>query len=162
MTQIPAAGLLAPVPLAHLKDGVDICRDQGKVAFGTRVWEKFKDLEAEAGLGCPVLIYASHSPANLGPVVSWTARFAGWVPAVGGVHPDADLYRPPSTQTGTEDRSRYWLGFWEVTGLQELPADHRIDIGSLHDRRGKSYARGFVPEGPILVSTTGGTEAKDG
>jgi hypothetical protein len=151
-------GLLAPVPLDHLVDGVDVCRLQGKVAFGTRAWESFQDLKNEAGEGAPVLIYASHAKENLGPVITWTARFAGWVEAVGGGHPDGDLFRPPSTQLGDEDRSGYWFGFWEVTDLCHLDANCRIPISSLHDRRGRKYDRGFIPEGPILVSSTGGLD----
>lgn len=158
MAKLPVAGLLAPVPLDHLTDGSEVCRREGKVAFGTRVWEAFRELETEAGLGAPILIYASHSARNLGPVVSWVACFSGWVPAVGGAHPDGDLYRPPSTQLGDEDRSGYWLGFWEVTDLRELGPDEQVPVDSLHDRRGRKYVRGFVPEGPILISGTAGFE----
>lgn len=156
MANLPAIGLLAPVPLDYLVDGVEVCRLQGKVAFGTRVWETFVDLKNEAGEGAPVLIYASHAKQNHGPVVTWTGRFARWVAAVGGGHPDGDRFRPPFTQLGDEDRSGYWLGFWEVTDLRELDANSRIPISSLHDRHGRKYGRGFIPEGPILVSSTGG------
>lgn len=155
MNRPPARGLLAPVPLEHLQDGLGVCRAEGKVAFGTRVWETFRDLELEAGIGCPVLIYASHSPVHLGPVVSWTARFVRWVAAVGGAHPDGDLYRPPSTQAGDEDLSGDWLGFWEVSDLSQLKEAEQVPIAELHDRQGRRYRRGFVPEGPVLVSGTG-------
>jgi hypothetical protein len=155
MANPPATGLLAPVPLDYLVEGVDVCRLQGKVAFGTRIWETFADLKNEAGEGAPVLIYASHAKENFGPVVTWTALFARWVAAVGGGHPDGDLFRPPLTQLGDEDRSGYWLGFWEVTDLHELDVNCRIPISLLHDRRGRRYDRGFIPEGPILLSSTG-------
>lgn len=89
-------------------------------------------------------------------MVSWTGRFLHWVEAVNGGHPDGDLYRPPSTQLGDEDRSGDWLGFWEVTELRELGPDERVPISSLHDRNGRKYGRGFVPEGPILITGTGG------
>jgi len=152
---VPVAGLLAPVPLDHLTDGVEVCREQGKVAFGTRVWETFRDLETEAGIGAPVLIYASHSDEHLGPMASWRGRYAGWVPAVVGVgNPEGARYRPPSTQHGDEDRN-WWLGFWEVTDLERLPVVEHVPIASLHDRKGRKYARSFVPEGPILISSTG-------
>ncbi len=86
MARVPVAGLLAPVPMDHLSDGIEVCRQEGKVAFGSRAWEVFRDLHAEAGPGAPVLIYASHSDAPLGPVVSWRARYAGggvggWLPS---------------------------------------------------------------------------------
>ncbi len=152
---MPVVGLLAPVPLDHLLDGVVVCQDQGKVAFGTRVWEAFRDLEIEAGSGAPVLIYASHAGEhNLGPMVSWTARFAGWVPAtIAGGHPEGDTYRPPSTLR--EDSTGHWLGFWEVTDLRQLPAEKYTPIAQLHDRKGRRYRRDFIPEGPILISGTG-------
>lgn len=104
-----------------------------------------------------MLIYASHATEqNPGPVVSWTARFAGWVSAtIAGGHPEGDLYRPPSTTQGNEDRSGYWLGFWEVTDLHRLPADEHIPVARLHDRKGRAHRRDFVPEGPILLSSTG-------
>ena len=156
MAKQAAKGLLAPVPLEHLNDGVEVCRAQGKVAFGTRVWETFEDLRVEAGVGAPVLIYASHSADRLGSVVSWKACFCGWVPAVGGGHPDGDRYRPPSTQLGDEDRSGDWLGFWEVTDLRQLESAERVPISSLRDRNGRKYRRAFVPEGPILITGAGG------
>src|SRR3954469_19994077 len=105
MPKLPATGLLAPVPLEHLVDGVEVGRAEGKVAFGTRVWETFDDLRTEAGVGAPVLIYSVPPPHPFGAVVSWTARFADWVAAVNGGHPDGDHFRPPSTQQGDEDRS---------------------------------------------------------
>lgn len=151
MIATPIVGLLAPVPLDHLTDGQDVCRDQGKVAFGTRVWEAFKDLEAGAGIGAPVLIYASHATEqNLGPVVSWQARFAGWVPAtISGGHPEGGRYRPPST-SGGEDALGHWLGFWEVTDLEPLPAEQHLPISRLSDRKGPQVrprlrARGTHP-----------------
>jgi hypothetical protein len=152
VTRLPIAGLLAPVPLVHLADGQDVCRDEGKVAFGTRGWEVFRDLEADGGLGAPVLIYASHAAEhNLGPVVSWQACYAGWVPAtISGGHPDGERYRPPSTYGG-EDTTRHWLGFWAVTDLQALGAEEHIPIADLHDRRGRKFGGDFVPEGPILL-----------
>jgi hypothetical protein len=121
------------------------------------VWETFDHLDSEAGTGCPVLIYASHATEqNLGPVVSWQACFDRWVSAtIAGGHPDGDLYRPPSTTHGDEDRSGYWLGFWEVTDLRPLDPDQHIPIARLHDRKGRRYRRDFVPEGPILISSTG-------
>ncbi len=152
MTAPPIVGLLAPVPLAHLTDGEQVCRDEGRVAFGTRVWEAFRELET----GAPVLIYASHATeVNLGPVVSWQARYAGWVSAtISGGHPEGDRYRPPST-SGGEDNAGHWLGFWEVNDLVQLPTERRIPIARLRDRRGRTYARDFVPEGPILLSAVG-------
>jgi hypothetical protein len=115
---VVAAGLLAPVPESHLIGGIDVCREQGKVAFGTRVWEALHDLEQEAGIGAPVLIYASHASEHSGARLSWVAKFAGWVAASRGSHPSGQSYRPISTQENNEDQSGHWLGFWEVTELR--------------------------------------------
>ena len=53
--------LLTPVPVEHLLDGVEVCRREGKVAFGSQAFETFTRLDDEAGPGTLVLIYASHS-----------------------------------------------------------------------------------------------------
>lgn len=155
MSPLPAVGLLAPVPLEHLIDGIEVCRENAKVAFGTRAWETIRQLDREAGEGAPVLIYASHSDEHLGPVVSWAARYSGSVESIGGAHPEGDLYRPPSTQVGGEDESGWWAEFWEVTNLRRLPEGEYIPIYRVHNLSGKKFRRDFVPEGPTLISTTG-------
>ena len=66
--------LLAPVPLVHLEDGANICHEKGKVAFGSRSWEVFRELdELRKKQPVPVLIYASISDAGGLPLVTWTA-----------------------------------------------------------------------------------------
>jgi hypothetical protein len=42
MSNTQEVALLAPVPLEHLIDGVAVCDQQGKVAFGSRAWEIFR------------------------------------------------------------------------------------------------------------------------
>lgn len=156
MAKIPAVALLAPVPLVHLVSGAEVCREQGRVAFGTRAWEVFHQLVDQAGPDAPVLIYASHAEQSVGSVVSWTARFVRWVEAVGGRHPDEDLYRPTSTQVGREDDSGYWHGFWEVTDLRHLQPEEQLPINRLKGTNGRGFARDFIPEGPTLLTTDGG------
>jgi len=48
---MPVLGLLASVPLDHLLDGLEVCQEQGKVAFGTRAWEAFRDWRRRRDLG---------------------------------------------------------------------------------------------------------------
>lgn len=53
--------LLAPVPLEHLLDGETTARTEGKVAFGSRKWDTFRQLDAlREGMPVDVYIYASH------------------------------------------------------------------------------------------------------
>jgi len=37
--------ILAPVPLLRLQSGLAVCSKEGLVAFGTRKWEFFRDLD---------------------------------------------------------------------------------------------------------------------
>ena len=150
--RLPPVGLLAPVPAEHLADGVAVCDRHGKVAFGSRAWETFKSFENDPGPGAPVLIYASHPVEHVGAQVTWMARYVGWVDSIGGAHPEGELYRPPSTQVGDEDRTRWWFGFWEVSHLVHLPQDRYIPIGQLRGTTGRSFAATFIPEGPLALS----------
>lgn len=145
------AGLLAPVPETHLRDAEDICRARGKVAFGSRAWEVFRELDLQGGYGLPVLIYASHSDLGLGLTVTWRATYEGHVESRGGAHPEGDLYRPASATEGGEDQAGYWAIFWEVSNLRAFPQPEHVQIRNLRDRSGRPYGKGFVPEGPIIL-----------
>jgi hypothetical protein len=64
-TTTATVALLAPVPLEHLVDGVEVCAREGKVAFGSRAWEVFKQLdEIRAEAPVDVYVYASHAQAG--------------------------------------------------------------------------------------------------
>lgn len=153
--QLPV--LLAPVPLAHLLDGQETCRTYGEVAFGSRSWDVFRRLE-ELRDGQPVdaYIYASHRDGTPGAGMaggakaSWRARYVGYVPAeLGGSHPDSRRRRPPSTWT--EDGKGYWLVFWHVTDLRELPEEDRVWTNHFRDlKSGKRAPLPYAPEGPML------------
>ena len=53
--------ILAPVPLEHLESGQGIATDKGFVAFGSRKFELFRDIDERRGVDpVPVLIYPSH------------------------------------------------------------------------------------------------------
>jgi len=141
-----AYGLLTPVPLEHLVDGVDVCRRHGKVAFGTEAWEVFVGFGDIAGVEPQVLIYASHDDEHHGPVVTWLARYVGYTPARAGLHPDRFRYRPPSCR---EDGA--FSGFYEVAELRQLDPGLEIPIESLKKRDGGSFTAGFVPRGPTIA-----------
>jgi len=117
--------LLAPVPLIHLTDGALVCEGKGKVAFGSRAWEVFRELDrTRIGEPVDVLIYASHANADGPAAVTWRGKYIGHVEAKHGTHPEGMQYRPPSTAEHSSDNLGYWAVFWEVTDLHELPSKH--------------------------------------
>lgn len=145
--------LLAPVPLEHLEDGIDVCRNEGRVAFGSRAWEVFRKLDQlRNGLPVDVYIYASHDPVVRRFVVSWKGTYIGHVESIEGAHPEGMRFRPPSTGKYPEDNQGYWAVFWELEDLRRLDEDQQIPTGRFWGlEKRKSYGRNFVPEGPILI-----------
>lgn len=150
---IAVHALLAPVPETYLPEGQELCDGaQGRVAFGSRVWETLQRFDDAVGEGAPVLIYASMSGEHRGPVVTWVARWHGFVFALSdGSHPDGEECRPPSTASGGEDGSGYWFAFWEITHLRPLERDMWIPIRTLRKPNGARFSPEFIPEGPTLV-----------
>ncbi len=149
-----AIALLAPVPLVHLQDAVDVCEAQGKVAFGSRAWEVFRQLDLERnGAPVDVYIYASMGRTADRLEASWHGRYIGHVEAKNGAHPDGMRFRPPSTAVNPSDNKGYWAVFWEVDSLRELAPEDRIPTGEFigYDS-GKAYKKNFIPEGPLLVT----------
>lgn len=149
--------LLSPVPLDHLSDGVDVCTRRGKVAFGSQAWSVFDKFENLGGIGAPVLIYVSHPTVHLGAVVSWVARYLGYVESVGGRHPDKMRYRPPSCRE--EDKGGYWAGFYEVERLRRLDEAEQMRISTLRNPGNRAFKAGFVPEGPTIIALPTGAVA---
>ena len=153
MNTTKQVALLAPVPLEHLADGVDVCAEKGKVAFGSRAWEVFRKLdELRKGELVDVFIYASHTGLSGPPEVSWRARYIGHVVSDGGAHPDGMQYRPESTAKYSDDNKGYWAVFWEVESLVQIESDKRIRITDFCGLdKNKHYPKVFVPEGPLLI-----------
>ena len=144
--------LLAPVPLVHLQDGLEICKSKGKVAFGSRAWEVFRELDTlRAGGEVPVLIYASMTDSDGPAVVSWQAQYIGQVDSKNGAHPAGMEYRPLSTAENTSDNLGWWAIFWEVRGLTEIPEEQRVPVQVIQSRTDQFYKPSFIPEGPIIV-----------
>lgn len=145
--------LLAPVPLEHLEDGSEVCRKEGRVAFGSRAWEVFRKLDTlRNGLPVEVFIYASHDPQARRLAVSWKGLYVGHVESDNGAHPKGMKFRPPSTGKYVEDNFGYWAVFWEVENLNRLEEDYNIPTGQFWGlEKHKSYGKNFVPEGPILI-----------
>ena len=146
--------LLAPVPLEHLIAGAEVCERHGRVAFGSRAWELFRELDGlRDDKPVAVYIYASHSDSSLSLKVSWHARYIGHVESIGGAHPDGMKYRPSSTEKYPNDKKDHWAVFWEVEKLRKLVPHDRIQTKEFCGfARRKKYDRNFVPEGPIIIS----------
>jgi hypothetical protein len=145
--------LLAPVPRVHLEDGRLVCETKGRVAFGSRAWEVFRELDRlRHALPVNVYIYPSHSDPPSLLETSWQAVYIGHVESNGGAHPQGMRFRSASTATFANDNEGYWATFWEVTDLREVPQSARIRISDFtgYGKR-KIYKRGFIPEGPLLV-----------
>src|SRR4051812_17474328 len=107
--------ILAPVPLEHLEDGLTVCSKQSFVAFGTRKWEFFANLDhRREGQRVAALIYPSHDeelPAKDSCVVSWFGWYTGSVASVGGAHPQGMKYRPSTTAQYDADNQGHWTTF---------------------------------------------------
>jgi len=151
---MPAVTLLAPVPLEHLCNAAAVCKAEGKVAFGSRTWEVFRELDIERnGIPVNVYIYASGDPTSDKLEVSWLGRYIGHVEGKFGAHPEGMRFRPPSTAKYPSDNKGHWAVFWELDQLRELQTHERIPTGAFTGyKTGKQYKNNFVPEGPIIVT----------
>ena len=124
-----------------------------KVAFGSRAWEVFRELDAERNdAPVQVFIYASGDPDSERLEVSWQGRYIGHVQGKNGAHPDGLRFRPPSTAKYPSDNKGHWAVFWELDQLRQLPPHERIATGAfIGHGTGKQYEKNFVPEGPLNV-----------
>jgi hypothetical protein len=145
----------APVPLEHLQAGLDVCAKEGAVAFGTRKWELFRDLDQKRdGLPVAALIYPSHDedlPAKDTSIVCWFGWYVRSVDSKGGAHPDGMKYRPRTTAKYSPDNKGHWTTFWHVEGLRELAADKRLPIGKIQGFKG-GWRKNAPPRGPELIT----------
>jgi hypothetical protein len=145
--------LLAPVPLEHLVDGRLVAQQMGHVAFGSRVFELFRQLDAlRNGLPADVYIYPSHAGGPRVCEVSWQGVYLRSVESSDGAHPEGMKYRPPSTAKYPADNLGHWGVFWEVADLRELAPADRMSVGQFTGfGKKKPYGHSFPPEGPLLV-----------
>src|SRR3569833_3404054 len=134
MTSAPAnedVALLA-VPLEHLLSGAEICRGEGKVAFGSSAWEVFYALrERLEGEPCSVLIYASDEKRSGPPAARWRAGYNGFVEAKCGAHPDGLNYRPPITTKKPQKKHNQKTDNKKVVILREADSQEVIPIEKL-------------------------------
>lgn len=152
---MPSIALLAPVPRIHLEAGELTCRSEGMVAFGSRAWELFQELDAlRDGYAVPVYIYACHGTDEDALEVTWAGEYVGRVSSQYGRHPDPRL-RPPSARKEDEvfDLNSSWVLFWHVKALRKLADEERTPISDFTEyRQSTPDKEGFVPEGPLIVA----------
>jgi len=145
--------LLAPIPIGHLDSGLAVCAAEGKVAFGSRSWEVFRELDAaRKGMPVDVYIYASWSGPQEVRAATWRAVYVGHVECIVGAHPAGMRFRPPSTGQNESDNAGHWAVFWEVRDLRRVDETEFIPTGQFtgHGKR-RAYRDNFAPEGPLLV-----------
>ncbi len=145
--------LLAPVPLEHLVSGWAVARSEGKVAFGTRAWKVFRDLdELRERMPVDAYLYASQTTQSRALEVSWQAVYVGQIESIGGAHPDGMRYRPSSTAKYANDSVGKWAVFWEVRDLREITPKKRLALACLSGfGKKRAYGPAFWPEGPLLI-----------
>jgi hypothetical protein len=149
-----AVELLAPVPADLLQDASAFAND-GEVAFGSRAWEVFRELDFIRGdRPVRVWIYASHDPERpLPPTVTWAARYVRHIESIGGAHPEGKRYR--SERALLEQDIAYWAVYWHVDNLRQLdPSEWRPTSDFRGYGKPAPYQRPFEPEGPLLVEPT--------
>lgn len=144
-----AFAILAPVPEIELISAKEVCDEQGKVAFGSRLFELFRKIDTTRGEEeMNVFIYASMPEASIGSMVSWQGVYVGHVEARrNGTHPGGAKFRPPTAYE--TDKSNAWVIYWEVRDLQEIEP---FPIKTLRGFDKKTYyPPHFIPETPLLI-----------
>lgn len=152
--QIKDFAILAPVPLEHLQTGADIGHKTGFVAFGSRKWELFRQIdELRGGARVPVLIYPSYEdvPAKDSFIVSWVGWYVGCEESGNGKHSQGMSHRPPTTGQYTSDNRGHWAVFWHVCEPRELPVAQRLPISAIQTVKG-GWRKSAPPRGPELVA----------
>jgi hypothetical protein len=135
--------LLAPVPEEHLVSALDVVREHKKVAFRSRSWQLFRQIDELRGdAPADVLIYASHSTVHHSPpTVSWRAKYIGQREARGGAHPDGMTYRPLSTTEYPDDNKGHGLFSGKSVIWSACPLNHKSRSGPFFNTERPNHAR---------------------
>jgi len=151
--------VLAPVPEEHLLSGLEVVLREGFVAYGSRKWELFEEVDRlRGGEPVPVLIYPSDEDhaVKMSYLSKWSGMYVGHVRSQGGTHPAGMKYRPESVEQYPNDLSGYWAVFWHVAQLQRLDEANHKAISSLQSyRAGKYWKAGSPPRGPEIIARPG-------
>ena len=167
--------ILAAVPLRHLRSGLEVCAEHGRVALPAA---GRADL-ADAGPGDAVYLYAYQVGDRPVPAATWRGELVRVVETEDGEHPEPDLTPPtwreervaddivpdrdreptddaaadedPSTD---DDDDLAGVGptkvFLEVEGLRELDRSAWVFTNELVRKQDRG-ARTFVPLAPVRV-----------
>ncbi|QDV73807.1 hypothetical protein [Botrimarina mediterranea] len=148
--------LLAPVPEEHLDAGPEVVAASGFVAYGSRKWELFRQIDDLRGdQTVPVLIYPSHDheEGKLDYLIKWTGWYIGSVESDSGEHPDGMKHRPETTLKYEDDQAGYWAVYWHVNELAKLSDSEIRAISSLQSyKSGQYWKAGTPPRGPEIVA----------
>jgi hypothetical protein len=158
-------GILAAVPLRHLRSALEICAERGRVALPAT---GRGDLD-EARPGDAVYLYAYQVGDRPVPAATWRATFVRAVAASDGDHPEPELTppswredriavdeTPPPVPPDDPDDPDRLAGagppelFLEVAELRELPKRDWLFTNELVRKQDRG-ARTFVPVAPIRV-----------
>ncbi len=156
MTSSVSFAILAPVPEEHLKSGLDVVAAEEFVAYGSRKWEFFREVDSLRGdEHVPVLIYPSSEDADvkMSYLIKWTGWYIKHVQSELGAHPNGKKYRPATAEKYAGDRSGYWAVYWHVAGLTKLAEENFKPVSSLKSyQTGKYWKAGHPPRGPEIVA----------
>lgn len=148
--------LLAPVPKEHLEAGLDVVAAEAFVAYGSRKWELFRDLDRRRGdEPVPILIYPSYEDdeVKLRYLIKWTGWYVGHVRSDMGRHLDGFRHRPETVKKYPNDVNGFWAVFWHVAELNRLADDQWKPISSLSSyTTGDYWKAGHSPRGPEIVA----------
>lgn len=142
--------LLTPVPYQHLRSGLAVCAETGRVTYGTDSGMALAEFAYAVGTDstADILFYASETPISGFPKATYRARFVEYVGAKNGKAPGtAAAYRPPTT---ADDGA--WQSFYIISDLREL--EEPIELRTLTKRNSKSKLKSnFIPLGPLVIDT---------
>ena len=147
--------ILAPVPLVHLESGLGIVSQQAYVAFGSRKYDLFEEIDRTRGRDLvPVLLYPSHDDDRIqfDYKVSWTGWYVGSTSDQEAKFADERAgCRPPSTKANANDNASIWPTFWRVASLTRLPAHEHREIRELNNYRTGKDKESAPPRGPERI-----------
>ncbi len=147
--------ILAPIPLEHLKTGIEVAERSGFAAFGSRKWEMFRALDDMRGeQPVPVLIYPSHTsgPSPMPAKCSWLGWYIGHVESPNGKHPKGETHRPVSAES---DTIGHWALFWHIARLKRLITEEEVEIQDIQTIKG-GWRKNSPPRGPELIAAPTG------
>jgi hypothetical protein len=165
------SAILAAVPLRHLRSGLEVCAERGRVALPAA---GRADLTAD--LGEAVYLYANQVGDRPVPAATWLGRLVRVVEAEDGTHPEPDLTPPtwreerlaaemspdpvpePTDDEAADADDLSGAGptevFLEVEDLRELDRADWVFTNELVRKQDRG-ARTFVPLTPVRVRLPG-------